>query len=98
MTVDELAVAMPLVTEYQTISTALSLFDEGGIIRSMVVGTKPTVEGEFIRAVPVTTDNILYPPQMVEGIKTQLRARQDQIRQQLSDFGVTATAALKARK
>lgn len=86
--------ASRLSRDLMQISQALQNFDNGGVIVSMTIsaGDLPV---EAMRAmpqvpgVPVSTVGISYPPQMVDAIKTSLHSRQDDIRKQLDELGVS---------
>ena len=74
-----------LYQEFRTIDQAIGNLDTGGRIIQMSISSGPL--GRM--PVSVSTMDIEYPPQMVEAIKTVLRARQSAIRDELATLGVT---------
>jgi len=91
--------------EAAAIDMALRGFDNGGRIVQMSVSPgplpEPSDEDPFARmrvsGMPVSTVEIEYPPQMVEGIKQQLQTRKAAIDRELTELGLTGIAAQPAQ-
>lgn len=94
--VNDISTANDLTREKQSIEDAMEVLNAGGRIVSMTVMVVPTGEHP---APPmgtiVPTSHIMYPPQMIDAIKSALMARETAIDSQLSQLGVTGTATRK---
>jgi hypothetical protein len=97
----QLVAAAALNQEYINIAQAMYSLDHGARIDAMIVGRPPTPDVEHpppdltrpLSGTLVHTEMIMYPPQMLDGIKQQLSARQNAIREELRKMGVTVGEA-----
>jgi len=82
-----------LIAEYNEIVLALEVIDDNGTITAVTL-TTPGVEAGTMdqppRSETVSTQGLVYPPQMITAIKLQLETRRDAINGELAALGVTA--------
>lgn len=82
-----------LMSEHQRIVSGLDNLGKGGRIVAMQIAmaARPPElpEQAPMPTVVVSTDQMEYPPQMVEAIKAALAVRRDAIAAQLTEMGVT---------
>ena len=83
--------ATHLLTEHRRLVQALDHFANGGRIMAMTVAgrSRRFGRGNLMPSISVSTEDIDYPPQMVEAIKTALQARRQRILDELAGMGVT---------
>lgn len=95
----DLAKANQLASEYSQISMAISNFDNGGRITSMIVSPPipagpppgpPALGGSSLTAANVRTDYMTAPPQMIATLRTLFAQRQQEIYDELAAMGVTS--------
>lgn len=77
--------------EWQQIASAIDIFDSGGKIINMTVGVDMSLPQG--RAITIQTQAMDYPQAMVEAIKNFLSSREQEIRNELADLGVTGVAS-----
>lgn len=94
--------------EKLSIQAALGMLESGGKISAMTVsggtyegpmpGPMPGMPGMTGMPVTVQTQNIDYPPQMTEAIKTALQPRLQQLTEELAQLGVTGMEQAQSQK
>jgi len=97
----QLVNAAALNQEYINIAQGMYALDHGAKIEAMLIGRPTSADTERpppdltrpLTGTMVRTETIMYPPQMLEGIKQQLTARQNAIREELRKIGVTIPEA-----
>lgn len=91
MNVDNLQQVQALITEKQSIQTALRVFAEGGRIVGMTLGTTTgTPTGPVMNVgASVSTSYISYPAQMVDAIQKAFHDRLWAIGEELAKLDVT---------
>jgi hypothetical protein len=75
-----------LMSELEQIGQAIALFNLGARIMNITVGRVMDVVPP---SVTVDTSYIQYPPQMIDAIKAAFTARENEIRAELTKYGVT---------
>jgi len=84
--------ANQLASEKRSLLMAIESFDHGGVILSMTVGPRPPDDAPFSprpMGLPVPTETLDYPPQMIEQIKAKFNARLHEIEHELTGLGIT---------
>jgi hypothetical protein len=86
----DIAKVVRLNEEYGNIVRAVTNLDGGAPILTVVVGAPEN--DQMQQAAVMQTHFMHFPPQMIDGIKSQARTRIDEIRHELAELGVTGLA------
>ena len=96
--VGQLGESNRLALQSETLDRALASLNAGGQIVNMTISSTPLPppqEGQpllpSMLPISVDTRDIYYPPQMIEGVKSQLQAQKAAIDAQLRQMGITGT-------
>lgn len=74
--------------EMNSLNEAITRLDGGGRIAMMMIAAPEDTEASGIFT-PVSTRQMTYPPQMIDGIKQQLTQRLHAIEDELANLGLT---------
>lgn len=81
-----------LYSELNQAEQAIKLFNEGGRIIALSVGKRDAEDKFWQFTATASTEYMAYPPQMIDTIKGFLGQRLADLKQQLTDLGMTLAA------